>query len=123
MFGPYLDKNVSLERGGFEFQMETDLLLGIAQVDIERQVAMIAKEAVGGDITQRQEKKKKRVQAYVDEQAPWHKDILAKIDLAGMPCNPSDEEIETRLQKEKFAQETRIKKDVAKLLGEGDLEK
>src|SRR5262249_47339813 len=49
VFGPYLDKNVSLERGGFEFQMETDVLLGISQVDIERGAAEIAKEALGAD--------------------------------------------------------------------------
>ena len=36
VFSPYLDRNVSLERGGFEFQMDTDLLFGIAQTEIER---------------------------------------------------------------------------------------
>jgi hypothetical protein len=39
VFGPYLDRNVSLERGGFEFQMENDILYGISQVDIERHSA------------------------------------------------------------------------------------
>lgn len=122
VFSPYLDRNVSLERGGFEFQMDTDLLFGIAQTEIERDASVIAKEAVGTDITLREEKKKERVQAYVDEEAPWHKDILSKIDLSGMPYNPSDEEIETRLQKEKFAQENEIKKDVAQLLTESNFE-
>lgn len=122
VFGPYLDRNVSLERGGFEFQMETDLLLGIAQAEIERNAALIAKEAVGADVTLRQEKKKARVQSYVDEEAPWHKDILNKIDLSGMPYNPSNEEIEVRLQKEKFAQEIEIKREVTKLLAESNFE-
>lgn len=122
VFGPYLDRNVSLERGGFEFQMESDLLLGIAQTEIERDAAAIAKEAVGADITFRQEKKKERVQSYVDEEAPWHKAILSKIDLSGMPYNPTNEEIETRLQKEKFAQEIEIKRDVASLLAESNFE-
>lgn len=122
VFGPYLDRNVSLERGGFEFHMESDLILGIAQAEIERDTAAIAKEAVGTDITLRQEKKKERVQAYVDEEAPWHKTMLEKVDLSGMPNNPTNEEIETRLQKEKFAQETEIKRDVAKLLAESNFE-
>lgn len=122
VFGPYLDRNVSLERGGFEFQMESDLILGIAQVEIEWDAAAIAKEAMGADITLRQEKKKERVQSYVDEEAPWHKAILDKIDLSGMPYNPTNEEIETRLQKEKFAQEIEIKRDVAKLLAESNFE-
>lgn len=122
VFGPYLDRNVSLERGGFEFHMESDLILGIAQAEIERDAAAIAKEAVGTDVILRQEKKKERVQSYVDEEAPWHKAMLEKIDLSGMPCNPTNEEIETRLQKEKFAQEIEIKRDVAKLLAENNFE-
>ncbi|GBC54731.1 hypothetical protein PSNTI_01790 [Stutzerimonas stutzeri] len=122
VFGPYLDRNVSLERGGFEFQMESDLILGIGQTQIEQDAASIAREAMGADITFRQEKKKERVQSYVDEEAPWHKAILERIDLNGMPYNPSNEEIETRLQKEKFAQEIAIKRDVAKLMAETNFE-
>ncbi|MHB8304055.1 MAG: hypothetical protein ACYDC6_14740, partial [Acidobacteriaceae bacterium] len=123
VFGDYLDRNVSLERSGFEFQMESDLLHGISQVDIERRSASIAKDAVGSDIKIRQEKKRERVQSYVDDDAPWHKSIVNKIDLSTMPYNPSNEEIESRLQKEKFEQEVQIKKDVTQLLARGNLEK
>ena len=59
----------------------------------------------------------------MDEQAPWHKDILGKINLSGMPYNPTNEDIEERLQKEKFAQELTIKREVAALLSETNLEK
>ena len=122
VFSPYLDRNVSLERGGFEFQMEGDLILGISQAEIERDAAAIAKDVMGADITLRQEKKRERVQSYVDDEAPWHKAILDKIDLSGMPYNPTNEQIETRLQKEKFAQEIEIKRDVTKLLAESNFE-
>uniref|UniRef100_UPI004055CCC0 ATP-binding protein n=1 Tax=Candidatus Electronema sp. TaxID=2698783 RepID=UPI004055CCC0 len=123
VFGSYLDHNVSLERGGFEFGMEPSLLFGIGQVQVEREASAIAKEAVGSDIISRQEKKKEKVYSYVDNEAPWHKNILETIDLSGMPYNPSNEDIELRLQKEKFTQEIKIKKDVAQLLKESDLEK
>lgn len=122
VFGSYLDRNVSLERGGFEFHMESDLNFGIAQAEIERKAAAIAKKSVGPDITSRQEKKKERVQSYVDEEAPWHKEILSKIDLSGMSYKPSNEEIETRLQKEKFVQEMEIKRGVESLLAESNFE-
>ncbi|MFW8566499.1 hypothetical protein [Orrella sp. 11846] len=122
VFGSYLDNNVSLERGGFEFQMENDLLLGIGQAQIEQKAAAIAREAMGVDITVRQAKKVERVQSYVDEYAPWHKTIIGKIDLSLMPYDPSPEEIETRLQKEKFAQELAIKRDVAKLMTQVNFE-
>ncbi|MHC4696263.1 MAG: ATP-binding protein [Planctomycetota bacterium] len=122
VFSLYLDQHVSLERGGFEFQMESDILYGISQVAIESQAATIARDSVGSDIVVRQEKKRQRVQSYVDEEAPWHKRILDKIDLTRMPYNPSNEEIENRFQTEKFVQEAQIKSEVAKLLAESSLE-
>lgn len=122
VFGPYLDRHVSLERGGFEFQKDRDLLHGIGQVQIEEKSAGIAKEAVGTEVLGRQEKKRERVEAYVEKEAPWHRIILQKIDLSGMPLNPSNEEIESRLQREKFTQEAQIKRDVSKILSSGDLE-
>ena len=122
VFGSYLDHQVSLERGGFEFAMENELLLGIAQIDIERVVAEIAQQAVGSDIALRQERKRQRVHTYVDEEAPWLKTILREIDLTGMPYNPTNEEIQTRLQTEKFTQEVSIKKDVEKLLSESSFD-
>jgi hypothetical protein len=39
-----------------------------------------------------------------------------------MPLNPTKEEIETRLQQEKFVQEVQIKRDVSKILASGNLE-
>ena len=57
----------------------------------------------------------------MDEEAPWHKSILNNIDLSSMPYNPTNEEIETRLQQEKFEQEIAIRKEVEKLLSETSL--
>ncbi len=59
----------------------------------------------------------------MDEEAPWHKDVLSTIDLSGLPYNPTHEDIEERLQREKFAQEVTIKAAVAKLLSETNFEK
>tara|TARA_R110002096_G_scaffold379_12_gene2381 strand:+ start:21176 stop:23179 length:2004 start_codon:yes stop_codon:yes gene_type:complete len=122
VFGDYLDGNVSLERGGFDFQRENDLILGVSQTDIEKQACDIAKEAIGGDITARQERKKERVHSYVEENAPWHRETLEDIDLSSMPYDPSPEEIETRLQKEKYKQEQAIKRDVTNLLENSDID-
>lgn len=122
VFSLFLDQHVSLERGGFEFLMEADLTLGISQTQIESQVAKIAKDAVGPDIAVRKEKKRERVQSYVDEEAPWHKSMLNKMDLTSMPYKPTNEEIDSRLQKVKFEQELQIKRDVTKLLDEGNIE-
>lgn len=116
VFSEYLDRTVSLERGGFEFQAENDLVYGISQAQIEEKAAAAARNAEIGELTSRQERKKAIVQGYVDEQAPWHKELLAKIDLSDFPMRPTEEDIEARLQKEKFREEQSIRQDVSRLL-------
>ena len=117
--GEYLDKNVSLERGGFEFQKNADLNFGIAQSDIETAASTFAKNAVNDDVEARREKKTKRVFEYVRDKAPWHSNMLAKVDLADMPYNASDEQIESKLQRQKYQQEVRVQGEVKTLLEKG----
>ena len=120
VFGEYLDENVSLERGGFEFHETSDILHGISQAEIERAAAAITQEAIGTEIKARQEKKRERVRVYVDDAAPWHKAMLKDVDLTKLPYNPTSEEIEAELQKEKFKREMQIRIDVAELLKDQD---
>ena len=120
VFGSYLDSNVSLERGGFDFPKEDDLLHPISQGEIEKAAADIARDALGDTITARQEKKRKQVQEYVEASAPWHRTIAEDIDLSSMPYNPSPDEIETVFQREKFNQEIEIRKSVELMLNKTD---
>ena len=122
VFSPFLDRHVSLERGSFDLEAGGRLLYAIGQGDIEQSSAEIAKGALGDDITIRQQKKKEHVQTYVDENAPWHKSLLPSVDLTNMPYNPSAEDIELRLQKEKYRQELQIRKDVTQVLSGGKLD-
>jgi anti-sigma regulatory factor (Ser/Thr protein kinase) len=122
VFGPFLDRHVSLERGSFELKAGGELLYGISESDIEKSSAEIAKEALGADITMRQKKKSERVQTYVDDDAPWHKRLLPSLDLTNMPYNPSAEDIELHLQKEKYRQERQIRDEVTQVLAGGRLD-
>ncbi|WP_119307030.1 ATP-binding protein [Cohaesibacter haloalkalitolerans] len=120
VFGDYLDKNVSLERGGFDFPKDGDIFSQLSQVEIEKTAAAIARDALGETIIARQEKKIKRVHEYVDEIAPWHKTIIDEVDLSLMPYNPTADQIETALQKEKFSQEVTLRKKVHHMLSNVD---
>ena len=120
VFGAYLDANVSVERGGFEFPRNEDLLHEISQAQIEEAAAKIARDALGDTITARQEKKSRQVQEYVETVAPWHRGIVEDIDLSAMAYNPAPEQIETFFQKEKFRQEVAIRQQVEKILQETD---
>jgi Histidine kinase-, DNA gyrase B-, and HSP90-like ATPase len=123
VFSSFLDATVSLERGDFRFQKVNDIEYGVSQYEIEGETALIAKEAVGSEITTRQERKLERVLAYVDKDAPWHKTVIAEIDLSDMPYNPTNEQIESRLQAAKYTQDSRNKRAVTAILEDTDIQK
>ncbi|MBA4804751.1 MAG: sensor histidine kinase [Brevundimonas sp.] len=120
VYGDYLDRNVSLERGTFEFGRDADLFLGISQAQIEERAAEVARETVGGEIATRRERKTQRVRAYVTEEAPWHTTLVNDADLSGLSMNPSAQEIELHLQKEKFHRDVKVRRDVAQVLADPD---
>lgn len=116
VFGDYLDEMVSLERGEFEFKKESDILNGISQTDIEREAAEITRLAVQHEVATRFERKKQRIESYVEEEAPWHKSVLTTLNIANLPLNPSNAEIEAALQWEKFRIEIQIRCEVSEIL-------
>ncbi|MFQ2199021.1 MAG: ATP-binding protein [Aeromonas hydrophila] len=121
VFGNYLDDNVSLERGGFEFQKENDAFYGISQADIEKNAADLARAAVDSEVQARYEKKTRKVNEYVNDKAPWHTGMLADVDLTDMPYNATDEQIETKLQKIKYEKEVQVRAEVKEILEKGEI--
>lgn len=118
VFGDYLNDNVSLERGEFRFQSESDLLAGIAQKDIERKAAEIAQAAVGSEIAARRERKQRAIEEYVVSEAPWHRLTIAEADLSDLPYKPTKPQIEAHLQAKKFEREQQTRTQVAALLAD-----
>jgi hypothetical protein len=116
VYGDYLDRNVSLERGAFDFGRDNDLLLGIGQNQIEELAADITRETVGEEIATRRDRKNQRVRDYVTEEAPWHNSLVKDADLSGLPMNPTAQEIELYLQREKFNRDVAVRRDVAQIL-------
>jgi hypothetical protein len=120
VFGDYLNDNVSLERGEFRFQTDTDLLNGISQTDIEQRAAEIAQTAVGAEIAARKQRKQARIVEYVETQAPWHRSISGDVDFSVLPMRPSNQDIELHLQKKKFEKEVSTRTQVAAILNSED---
>lgn len=120
VYGDYLDGNVLLERGAFDFQKDSDVTHGISQSDIERAAAELTKAAVFDQVTSRLEKKRERLQSYVDTQAPWHRALLRSIDITSLPTSSTDSELDALLHREKYRQEARVKIEVAELLASED---
>lgn len=120
VFGPYLDRNVSLERGAFNFQRDNDLIYGISQSQIEAAAAEKARDAVGAEIAVRRERKAARIEEYIETEAPWHRILSHETDFASLPMRPSPEEIELHLQAAKFQRETQTRAQVRELLESED---
>jgi hypothetical protein len=120
VFSEYLDENVLLERGAFAFGKDSDLLYGISQSDIENRAASLAKDAVAEQVVSRQERKRERIQSYVEERAPWHKALLRTVTIANFPSTPTDAEIEALLHREKFKLEVKVREDINALLASDD---
>ncbi len=116
VFGDYLNENVSLERGEFRFQSDSDLLNGISQTQIEQRAAEIAQSAVGAEISERRLRKDARIAEYVETQAPWHRILSKEVDFSGLPMTPSHQEIEIFLQKKKYEREVSTRTRVSAIL-------
>lgn len=121
VFGDYLNDNVSLERGEFMFQADSDLLNGISQSQIEHRAAEIAQSAVGDQIKARRERKEARIAEYVEKQAPWHRTLRKEVDFSALSMIPTHKEIELFLQRSKFEKEVTTRDRVSEILNsEGD---
>lgn len=121
VFGDYLDDNVSVERGAFYFGRDPDILYPVGQLQIENAAAEIVRDAMGAEITPRRERKQKRIDTYVTEQAPWHASIAKETDFSSLPMNPSALDIELHLQRRKHALEINTRTEVANILKNEDL--
>jgi hypothetical protein len=120
VYGNFLDDNVSLERGAFEFGREADLIYGLSQVQIEAGASEIARETMGEEISTRRGRKAQRVRDYVTEDAPWHAGVLDDSDLSSLPMNPSKLDIELHLQRDKYTRDIKVRRDVAAILENAD---
>ncbi|MGE0294743.1 MAG: ATP-binding protein [Hyphomonadaceae bacterium] len=116
VFGDYLNDNVSLERGEFRFQTDTDLLNGISQNDIEQKAAEIVQSVVGAEIAARKRRKEVRISEYVTNDAPWHRILAKEVDFSALPMRPSNQDIELHLQKKKYEKEVATRTQVTALL-------
>lgn len=105
VFGEYLNDNVSLERGEFRFQVESDVVNGISQIDIEQKAAEIAQSVLGTEIADRKARKQVRIDKYVTDDAPWHRVLAKEVDFSTLPMRPSNQDIELYLQKKKYERE------------------
>lgn len=116
VFGDYLNDNVSLERGEFRFQTDTNLLSGVSQNDIEKKAAEIVQSVVGAEIAERKRRKEVRISEYVTNDAPWHRILAKEVDFSALPMRPSNQDIELHLQRKKYEKEITTRTQVAALL-------
>lgn len=116
VLGKYLDENVTQERDAFEFPRVQDLYVKVAQEQIEKRAVDITKECFNDEITTRQQSKRKKIEEYVNKEAPWHKVLLQELNFENIPYTLTDEAIEVEFQRVKYHKEQSTKKEVKKIL-------
>jgi hypothetical protein len=116
VFGDYLDENVSIERGGFEFHRDSDVIKGISQRDVESVAAERGRRAMEGEVRHRRERKEQRVRDYVRDKAPWHASVVRDTDLSAVSYAATEEDIEAYLHREKHLREMKTRQEVNRLL-------
>lgn len=119
VFSEYLDKNVSAERGKFNFD-DKDLFNKISIREIEEQVASIISNVEKGEVESRRNRKLLKVKKYVEEKAVWHNGIVDNIDFSKLPVSASNVEIETFIQREKYINEIRATEELQKIIEVSD---
>lgn len=118
--GDYLDKNVSLERDGFEFEYNREMLHPFSRSEIENASTNVAREIFLDEIQTRQSKKEDIVKKFIDTQSPWNKTYLKDLDLSKIPYDPSEAEIDAELQKIRFAKESITRSEINSVLESED---
>jgi len=121
ILGEYLDKNVTIEREGFNFPKEsTSIYYPFNQGEIEKHASIITKDAFGKDVQVRSEKKHQIIRDYINTSAPWHKSYLKDLDISTIPYILKDENIELALQEVKFKKEQSTRAELKVLLSSPD---
>lgn len=109
VIGDFLDENVTVERDGFTISKdEGDLVSSVSEKAIEREAAYVVKNTFFEEMSRRFIEKKRRVEDYVTNKAPWNRTLMSDIDLESMAMGISEQEMEMRFQKAKFEKEQQI---------------
>lgn len=110
VLGEYLDKNVTTERDGFNFDKDNpSAFYELSERMIYKEASTVVKALFSEDIQEKFDRKKKNVEHYVFSQAPWNKTLLADVDMDSIPVDISDFDLEMRFQKIKFEKEQKAR--------------
>jgi methionine-rich copper-binding protein CopC len=124
VLGDYLDDNIYVERNKFNFSKDRDddALYPFSQREIEREVSDFLRKEFTDLLNERQLNKIRRINQYVDEQEPWYRNILDRLDLSAIPETISDKELGTELHSRKSALELNVKKEASEILASETIE-
>ena len=128
--GDYLDNNVTPERTGFLGQSEMEPLFAedISWTELRKEVIERSKEFLGPQIEPVRTAKLKRIQRYIETQAPHYRPLIKHKSeiLDDIPPNLKEEDLELALYKHDHEYRTGLKKkgqELIKDLHEGRTDK
>jgi len=100
----YLDKEVTIDRTGFNFIKEKDDIYPFSWSEIEEKAVEIIKNELSDNLEARSIKKQLKVKEYLKNN-PHYKEYEEYINWDAIKMNPSDDHIEAELHKIKYINE------------------
>jgi hypothetical protein len=123
ILGEYLNQNVSLERGRFEFPTEQgDMAHPFSQQDIEKSASQIINKLFDKLIKDRREETRRIIQDCVDKKFPWYKTYISELKLEELPYKPDEPTIENALHKISIEKESYARATVDKVIHDPKME-
>lgn len=110
VLGEYLDKNVTTERDGFNFDKDSpNTFYDLCERMIYKEASTVVKDLFAEVIIEKFKRKKEQVEHYVFSQAPWNKTLLNDVDMDSIPVDISEFDLEMLFQKIKFDKEQKAR--------------
>lgn len=114
--GPFLDSNVSGERGEFLVKADMSISAPLTLNAIESAATDVAAKFFSVDVEERQGKKSRAIEDYVANDAPWLREYVELLDAKSVHYDASPEEINTALERVKFEKTQEAKKEIRHLI-------
>lgn len=122
VIGEYLTKHASVERDNFDFPKDVaDPLYPFSQRDIELKASDVVRSIFPEEVSSRSQEKREQIVRYVNQSAPWHKPYVNDVDISSFTFNADEQKIEEELQKYKYEQEVRTRREANEILNDDTL--
>lgn len=114
----YLNDTVTHDREWFDFEKSEQQIGAFSRDEIYQETSKLIKEIFKDEYKTRKDKKIKRINDYVNNNAKWHLPYLSDVNFDDFWYDLSDEDIELALQKVKIKREIESNREIMSIIND-----